>query len=79
MRSTSDAKLFMQRVNQVNRLCQHEGWAIFELGGDGDGFELQRDDAMSVFKSDASAMRYVRRRAAEGSEIHKLALHLVSR
>ena len=66
--------------------AKHEGWALFtNYGGPHDGkVMIQRlDDPQScgddfpaepVFKSDAAAIAFVRRKAKAGSAMHKAAL-----
>jgi hypothetical protein len=54
-----------------------EGWALFETGAPGTGWEIERDDDAEAFPTDDAAIEHVRRRADEGrdnSRPHALAL-----
>jgi len=59
-----DMFLHLQELN--------EGWALYHsLGTNGWEYRIERNDDEEVFKDDAEAIRYVTKRALEGSEIHK--------
>lgn len=51
-----------------NAAALAEGWAIFN------GNEIQRDDEVGTFDTDADALNHVKARAAEGSALHRKAL-----
>lgn len=61
-------------------LATIEGWDVFNAEGsslneNGDRpYQLQRWDEVDLFDSDEDAMKHVRRRADEGSELHMAAL-----
>jgi hypothetical protein len=55
--------------------AEEEGWGLFDANN---GLEIQRiDDPPSPFEADEDVIDHCRRRAAEGSEMHRLALELV--
>ncbi len=53
---------------KINTVAEPEGWAIFN------DREIQRDDEMDVFASDADAIDYVDQMARKGSLLHTSAL-----
>jgi hypothetical protein len=61
-----------------NAAADREGWNIFNTRGSASGnFQIQKDDEAGKFATDPDAWIHVRRKAAEGSELHKKALEIV--
>jgi hypothetical protein len=54
-----------------------EGW-ILSLNTEKEKLEIQKDDDSSIFKNDAQALAYVKKKAKAGSAPHKKVLALVS-
>jgi hypothetical protein len=51
--------------------ADREGWNLFTSAGSVHGpFTIQKDDEMAVFASDDDAMRHIRSKMDEGSELH---------
>lgn len=51
-----------------------EGWAMFDVDG---RWQLQRDDEMARFASDAEAILYVASCATAGSKLHLEAINMI--
>jgi hypothetical protein len=73
---TKDVRQFFRRVDQINVFAQQEGWLMCNAAVSG-FVEIQRDDEQATFPNDAAAVRHIRRLAANGSALHKMALQMV--
>lgn len=56
-----------------HRICNSEGWALFDVDSTGI-LEIQRDDEAGVFPTDLHAVAFVRQKADAGSPYHRKAL-----
>lgn len=55
-----------------------EGWDLFfSEGSDNGDYQIQRIDEMNIFENDIQAIKFVYKRALEGSKRHKKALAVV--
>lgn len=63
----------------INKFADKEGWYIVESSGSSqpDSYQIQRNDEMSVFKSDEDVVKFVIQKANERSLIHIAALGFI--
>jgi hypothetical protein len=59
----------------INRVCESEGWALFDVDGSG-WCKIERNDEAAIFPDDDAALDHVRARAAGGSALHAQALRI---
>lgn len=59
---------------QYDAAALKEGWNVWATD---QGLEIQRYDEVEIFADDDEALAHVHRRAAVGSRLHQIALHLV--
>ena len=64
-------------LKQINKMAAMQGWGIFycpDFMGTGREFALQAIDEMGMFKSDLSAIRFVKKQAANGDKVARAAI-----
>lgn len=55
-----------------------EGWGVFDFDSTG-VLQVQRYDEAARFENDTAALRFVTERASAGSDLHRLALEIISK
>lgn len=61
-------------LSKINKAGIEEGWMIsyaYTTNKEDEGYQLQRDDEANIFEDDEEAMKFVVKKAEDGSSIHK--------
>lgn len=73
-KNVTDADLL--KLNEIHKVAQLEGWDIFESWRESLEYEIQGYHG-EIFNNDIEAVRFVFKKALEGSEIHNNALEFM--
>jgi hypothetical protein len=60
-----------------HKSARKEGWGLFDAEQMGIPLQIQRQDDLGVFETDDDAVKFVKSKAEEGSELHKKALEIL--
>lgn len=71
----------LEMLLSINSKTKNEGWAIFEAIGsqNGDEYRIERLDDEQQFEDDGEAVRFVVKKALEGSQPHIDAVYFMGK